>query len=310
MTISLDFSRLVHSDWSVLPAKRWTAVALRSQAGWLIEHLTPTPPSEQLLDDLFKPRMRTLAGFDFPIGLPLAYLERTGLDFVALLCNPCSAEARHFFTPAEALLDISPAQPFYRTHPAGGRHRDLYERLECASFEDLLRECDKATGSRLRAESIFWTVGAKQVGKAALCGWQEILIPARRRGARLWPFDGMLEALDSNALTIAEAYPAEACRHVGIRGPARKRSQQGRIAAGHILLEWASRHRVLFSSEIEQRVSDGFGARGDGEDTFDALAGLCGMIEVVDGRRAEMPADSTISRMREGWILGQIDLPL
>lgn len=310
MTISLDFNRLVHSDWSVSPAKRWTAVALPSQEGWLIERLTPTLPSEQLLDDLFKPSMRTLAGFDFPIGLPLAYLERTGLDLPALLSKPCSAQARRFFTPAATLFDISPAQPFYRTHPAGGRHADLYGRLGCASFENLLRECDKATENRPRAESIFWTVGAKQVGKAALCGWQEILIPARRRGARLWPFDGLLASLDSNALTIAEAYPAEAYRHVGIRGPVRKRSQQGRMAAGHILLEWASRHRVHFSSEIEQRVSGGFGARGDGEDAFDALAGLCGMIEVVDGRRAEIADGRMVSGQREGWILGQIDTPL
>lgn len=310
MTISVRFNRLVHSDWSVLPAKRWTAVARPSQGGWLIESLAPTPPSGQFLDDCFKQGTRTLAGFDFPIGLPKAYTETTGLDFLDLLSNPCSARAHRFFAPAETLFEISPAQPFYRTHPAGGRHRDLYERLGCASFDELLRECDKATESRLRAESIFWTVGAKQVGKAALCGWREILIPARRRGARLWPFDGPLAALDSDTLTIAEAYPAEASRHVGIKGAIGKRSQQGRRAGGHILHEWASRHRVRFDPEIEQRMRNGFGARGDGEDAFDALAGLCGMIEVVDGRRAEMPADSIASGKTEGWILGQTDRPL
>ena len=38
---------------------------------------------------------------------------------------------------------------------------------------------------------------------------------------------------------------------------------------------------------------------------FDAFAGLCGMIEVIDGRRSEgVPEDEAI-RTWEGWILGQ-----
>jgi hypothetical protein len=308
--IPLGFNRLVHSDWSVAPRKRWTTVAFRPSDDWVIDSLAPTPPSGQFLDDLLKQGTRTLAGFDFPIGLPRAYLENTGLDLLDLLSDPCSAHAQRFFTPAETLFDVSPTQPFYRRHPAAGRHRDLYKRLGCVSFDELLRECDKATENRLRAESIFWTVGAKQVGKAALCGWRDILIPARRRGARLWPFDGLLASLGSNALTIAEAYPAEAYRHVGIQGPVRKRSQQGRMAGGHILLEWASRHRVRFDPDIEQRVRGGFSPGGDGEDAFDALAGLCGMIEVVDGRRAEMADGRMVSGQREGWILGQTDTPL
>jgi hypothetical protein len=55
---------------------------------------------------------------------------------------------------------------------------------------------------------------------------------------------------------------------------------------------------------------NGFGAGGEGEDPFDAIAGLCGMIEVADGRRAEAPDLAANVRRREGWILGQIDLPL
>ncbi|WP_024509626.1 DUF429 domain-containing protein [Bradyrhizobium sp. ARR65] len=310
MTSPFRFNRLVHSDWSVLPAKRWTAVALSLEDSWLIEHLAPTPSPDLFVDDLLKQGRRTLAGFDFPIGLPSAYLERTGLNFLDLISEPCSMHARRFFTPAETLFDISPTQPFYRTHPAGGRHTDLCERLGCASFDELLRQCDKATENRLRAEAIFWTVGAKQVGKAALCGWREILIPVRRRGGRLWPFDGLLAELDTGGLTIAEAYPAEAYRHIGVRGLVGKRSQQGRMAAGRILLEWASRHRVRFDPDIARRVCDGFGAGGDGEDAFDALAGLCGMIEVVAGRRAEMADDRIVPAQREGWILGQTDLPL
>jgi hypothetical protein len=76
------------------------------------------------------------------------------------------------------------------------------------------------------------------------------------------------------------------------------------------MLEWASRHRVSFAPKIKQSMLNGFGAGGEGEDPFDALAGLCGMIEVADGRRAEAPDPTALSRSCEGWILGQIDLAL
>jgi hypothetical protein len=48
-------------------------------------------------------------------------------------------------------------------------------------------------------------------------------------------------------------------------------------------------------------------SHADGEDAFDAITGLCGMIEVADGRRAEAPDALWTSHQREGWILGQID---
>jgi hypothetical protein len=302
------FDRLVHSDWSVAPAKRWSAVAVRSRKGWLVNRLDRTGEPIPFLDDLFDRSRRTLAGFDFPIGLPLLFLDGMGLEFPGLLASPLSERARRFLTPVETLFDVSPAQPFYGRHPKGGRHADLWQRLGGAAFDDLLRECDRKTERRNRAESIFWTVGARQVGKAALAGWQDILMPALARRARLWPFHGPLASLDSNILTIAETYPAEAYHQIGLRRPVGKRSQKGRIIACHGLLEWASTYRISFAPAIKLSMLDGFGAGGEGEDPFDALAGLCGMIEVVDGRRAEAPDVTTLSKSREGWILGQIDL--
>jgi hypothetical protein len=303
------FDRLVHSDWSIAAAKRWTATAIRSRNGWLVSRLDQTCDPSRLLDDLFDRSRRTLAGFDFPIGLPLPFLDRMGLEFPGLLASPLSERARRFLTPLETLSDISPDQPFYRKHPKGGRHADLWQRLGCTAFDDLLRECDKKTENRNRAESIFWTVGARQVGKAALAGWRDVLIPALKRNARLWPFDGRLASLDSGILTLAETYPAEAYHQIGLRRPVGKRSRQGRTTACRVMLEWASRHRVSFAPRIRQLMLDGFGAGGEGEDPFDAIAGLCGMIEVADGRRAEAPDLTALSKSREGWILGQIDVP-
>jgi hypothetical protein len=65
---------------------------------------------------------------------------------------------------------------------------------------------------------------------------------------------------------------------------------------------------VTLRPKIGQLIRTGFGEREDGEDAFDAIAGLCGMIEVCDGRRAEAPDALWSSRPREGWILGQIDV--
>jgi len=307
MTIRLAFDRLVHSDWSVAPNKRWTAIARRSRNVWIIDRLAQTPPPPEFLELLFD-QTRTLAGFDFPIGLPSFYLTKTNAAFCELLSVPPSDRAQRFFTPAETLFDISLAQPFYRIHPRGGRRADLLRGLVCEAFDDLLRACDRKTGSRSRAESIFWTVGAKQVGKAALSGWQQILIPALARGARLWPFDGPLASLDSEHLTLAETYPAEAYRHLGMDRTVRKRTQDGRKAAGAVMLKWASAHQVALSPEIERPIGSGFGEREDGEDAFDAIAGLCAMIEVADGRRAEAPELMLSSRNGEGWILGQTEI--
>jgi hypothetical protein len=308
MTAPVAFDRLVHSDWSVAPHKRWTAIAERSPNGWFIASLAQTPSPAEFLDLLFA-RPNTLAGFDFPIGLPSISLDRLGVGFCDLLAMPATYGAQRFFTPAETLFDVSPAQPFYGRHPPGGRQADLLQRLECAGFDDLLRACERATASRSRAESVFWTVGAKQVGKAALSGWRDVLIPARGRGARLWPFDGRLSSLACHALTLAETYPAEAYRHLGMNRTVKKRTQAGRQAAGAVMLGWASRHDVSIAAAIRQLIHSGFGEREDGEDAFDAITGLCGMIEVADGRRAEAPDALWSSPPREGWILGQTDMP-
>jgi hypothetical protein len=302
----LAFDRLVHSDWSASASKRWSAVAIRTKSGWRIERVAQTPPANAFVDDLFDHGRATLAGFDFPIGLPLLSLDRLGCDFREFLCSP---RARSFLEPAETLFGVSPLQPFYRKHPTGGRRADLLHALECTGFDALLRVCDRPTPHRSRAESIFWTVGAKQVGKAALAGWREVLIPALMRGAALWPFDGTLSDLQANAVTIAETYPAEAYQHIGMRRTIGKRTQAGRQQGCAAIRAWAGKQCIAFSPDVEQMMHDGFGPRPDGEDPFDALAGLCGMIEVACARRAEAPVTPPLSYPREGWILGQIDLP-
>jgi hypothetical protein len=184
----------------------------------------------------------------------------------------------------------------------------LLQGLGIDTVEALRRQCEHRTPTRPAACPLFWTLGANQVGKAAISGWQEVILPARRRGARLWPFDGRLaELARSGVPVLAETYPAEAYRHVGVVFPKHtsKRRQEDRRTTMANLLEWARRRAVTFSAELSTQVKDGFDARSDGEDKFDALIGLLGMIEVADGRRQEGPADRSNGAVWEGWILGQ-----
>src|SRR3712207_211963 len=53
----------------------------------------------------------------------------------------------------------------------------------------------------------------------------------------------------------------------------------------------------------------GFGADAAGEDRFDSVIGLLGLVGVLDGARPDfVPADPWIRRW-EGWVLGQTALP-
>ena len=311
MGTRLAFNRLVHSDWSKGTKKRWTATAHLLSGVWYVEAPQITPSSHQFLEILFSDAFKTLAGFDFAIGLPANYLVKIEINFLELLLL-LGREPWHEFTSVANLPDeISLYRPFYPNHSRRGVKRaDLTSRLNVDSFDRLFRDCEKATRSRGAASPVFWTLGGKQVGKAALSGWGEILTPARKLGASLWPFDGSLSSLVSSKPTFAETYPGEAYQHIGLPRTIKKQSQEGRRNAGVAMLKWAARHSVRLSSEIGKLIADGFGPLSSGEDPFDATVGLLAMIEVVDGRRAEAPDSMTFSKDGEGWILGQTDVPL
>ena len=177
---------------------------------------------------------------------------------------------------------------------------------------DLLRFCDRATPTRGAACPIFWTLGGKQVGKAALLGWREVLVPALEDpelDISLWPFDGDLpELMASGDVVIAETYPAEACVHLGITPPGRgwsKRRQEDRAAQRGPILEWVKRRPVYLDRHLSEEIADGFGPSKHAEDPFDALLGLLSMVEVVLGHRSPGAPRREEVRSVEGWILGQ-----
>jgi hypothetical protein len=309
---------VIHADWGSAPGKRWMARARRRDGAFVLHAPErvgdPSTLLERVGDDA-----RTggaLLGFDFPIGLPLVYARRAGItDFKAFLAETGRGIWSHFYDVAETADEISLYRPFYPKRPGGTSQRHLLEGLGVSSRAELFRVCDRPAGQLPEASPIFWTLGGKQVGKAALLGWREVLVPALASAAHvaLWPFDGDLAGLLQPGRTVlAETYPAEMYRHLGVRfaaGPAGepwgKRSQNGRRRQAAALMESARASECTLRPELEQEIEDGFGKRADGEDRFDAVVGLLGMLQVVLGLRSPGEPQDAEVRTIEGWMLGR-----
>ena len=112
-------------------------------------------------------------------------------DFQNTLPRFGHGEWHEFYEPARSRQDIRPERPFYPGGDTRGTtRRDLVHGLGMTNFSDLKRRCERSS----HAEALFWLVGAKQVGRAAISGWKDLLAPALANNAELsiWPFDGPL----------------------------------------------------------------------------------------------------------------------
>jgi hypothetical protein len=257
-----------------------------------------------------------LVGFDFPIGLPARYAEQAGIDdFRALLTQLGAGRWRSFYEVAERPEQINVHRPFYPYRPGGTRRQHLLDGLGLSCTNDLLRQCERARPDRRAAAPLFWTLGAQQAGKAAIAGWREVLVPGLRSASldvALWPFDGALpDLLQPGRIVLAETYPAECYTHLGIAFPRQagrrtgKRVQAVRADNAPPLLAWAKKTRVRLAPALREQIADGFGPSPDGEDPFDAVVGLFGMLNVVLGHRPAGAPEDPVLRQVEGWILGQ-----
>jgi hypothetical protein len=195
------FDSLIHADWSAQETKRWMATAERNGLGWIVDAPRPVPSGPELaklIQDWTGGGRTVLAGFDFPIGLPASFGKQTGLgNFPTALFGFGSGEWKDFYNVADEPKDISTKRPFYpNTSHKGRRQADMFGPLGVGSMDELRRECERKTPDNRRAACpLFWTLGANQVGKAAIDGWQHVIRPAVARGAKLWPFDGRLDDL-------------------------------------------------------------------------------------------------------------------
>ena len=227
------FDSLVHADWSANDRKKWMASAERFSRGWHVNAPRLVPPRPEFLEQYLLCGRRVLAGFDFPIGVPAGFGSRTGFgSFLGALAAFGKGEWADFFKIADIPEEISLKRPFYPRGAKGGhRQAHLLKALGVKSMDDLRRECDLGTEHRPAACSIFWTLGGNQVGRAAIDGWQSVVLPSLDRGARVWPFNGRLHELQREpGCVLCETYPREAYGHVDVRFERResKRVQEHR----------------------------------------------------------------------------------
>jgi len=292
---AIPFDVVIHSDWSTAPSKRWSAEARFAGDTWIASapRLVPNP------SDLITAGNAKLLGFDFPIGLPLAFARQAGIDdFLRFLPEFGRGEWESFYLPATTPDEISLRRPFYPRRPGGTKQHHLYEALGASSMKDLRRKCDHGYDGRGPAEAMFWTLGAKQVGRAAIAGWSELLVPALDR-IRLWPFEGALGDLCSpSAVVVCETYPAEFYGQLGLP---RTKTPVARASAAPQLMKASATIGVSLDDETVAAIQRGF----ENDDAYDAFVGLLGMLSIVQGLRAEAPLLDEEVRRVEGWMLGQ-----
>lgn len=296
--------RVAHADWSIDPRKRWIAIAERRGRAWRLQRPEPFGDPLARLDDLARDGP-FLLGIDCPLGVPRVWAERARVaSFPGLIRALRGGAWPDLLRPAARPAEIGIGRPFYPARPGGTVQRQLLDGLGVASLGDLRRRCDRPTAARRAACPMFWTMGAQQCGKAAIAAWRELLLPEPARLA-LWPYAGPLAGLLTGPWPVlAETYPAESYRQLGLRLRS-KRSVADRVRQAPALRAAAAALGADIAPALARDIERGFGARADGEDRFDALCGLLGMLRVLAGDApADPPADDTALVTVEGWMLG------
>ncbi|MGG5821647.1 hypothetical protein [Falsiroseomonas sp. HW251] len=308
----MDGMIAAHADWSLDPRKRWIAVARRGARGWRAEAPRLVGDTGALLPWLMADGVPVALGLDLPLGVPRGWAAgRAEPGFPALLAG--LARDPGFFEVSPTLATVSPARPFYPARGVKGMTRAAHAAaLGLDGPMGLSRLCDRATASRPAGAPVFWTLGANQSGKAAIAAWRDWLAPGLARGApvALWPFAGGIHGLLApGRAVLAEVYPAEALRQLGLRLSGSKRAQAPRIALADPLRAAMARLRVAPSAALAATIEDGFGADAAGEDRLDCVLGLLCLVAVLDGSRADHIPDDPWIRRWEGWVLGQDEMP-
>jgi hypothetical protein len=307
----------LHADWSMAPAKRWLALARRGRDGWRAQAPRPVGEPDALLRGLLAEEVPVALGLDLPLGVPRDWAARRDeRGFPEFLAGRAADPG--FFEVSMTLATVSPERPFYPRLGVKGMTRAAHAAaLGMASAQGLSRLCDRATALRPAGAPVFWTLGANQSGKAAIAAWRDWLAPAlaaqggTNAPVAIWPYAGGLHGLLAKGrVAIAEVYPAEALRQLGLRIAGSKRRAADRAALAPALLDAMDRLRVEPDAALARAAAEGFGADAAGEDRLDCVLGLLNLVAVLDGARPDFIPDDPWVRRWEGWVLGQTELPL
>jgi hypothetical protein len=288
-------------------------VARGAPGGWHVAAPCPVGDVSTLLARLTDGGEAVVLGVDFPLGLPRAYaaLHAAEADFPKFLRG--LATRPDFFAVGAGLDAVCAARPFYPARGLAGMTRLAHARaLGLTDAAGLSRACDRATPERPAGAPLFWTLGANQSGKAAISAWRDLLLPALAtpHPPHLWPFEGpLLGLIAPGRVVVAETYPAEAMRQLGLRMAGSKRRQADRAALAGALRAVMADLGVAVSRPFSDMLETGFAADAAGEDRFDSVLGLLCVLMVLAGRRPDGAPDDPWVWRWEGWVLGQTALP-
>lgn len=306
---------VAHADWSSDPAKRWLTVAVRTNDSYRLAPARLCPTASTLIETLRRQSAdrSVMLGFDFPVGLPRLLAQPLGVETMrAVLVRLADGAWPNFLTPAEKIEDVGAERPFFpaRQMPKGLVTRQaLAEALGACRYDELLRRCDHADERRRATACLFFLVGGQQVGKAAIAGWRSLILPYHDDpSVALWPFDGRLhQVLAPGRTVLCETYPGEFTKPLDLaigRGGRSKRRQTDRRAVASALFERAAEMDLILDAALQQQIETGFGPTAQGEDAFDSLVGVLGMLSVLTGRLTEGVPEDDPDIDLEGWILG------
>jgi hypothetical protein len=126
-----SFVRLVHSDWSTAPTKRWAVEANKDQGTWIVNEPRLVGTVRDFLKSLLGGPSPTLAGFDFPIGIPVAFGKQIEFDsFVDAIDVLGTGKWSSFYDVCQKAEDIALHRPFYpNAANASPRQSYLFEAL-------------------------------------------------------------------------------------------------------------------------------------------------------------------------------------
>lgn len=161
---------------------------------------------------------------------------------------------------------------------------------------ELLRSCDRKS----KANPMFFTLGARQVGRAAADGWKHVIRPALEE-VSLWPFDGALvDLLARPGLVLAEIYPALFFGKVRM-GEGKEAAEARRRVFGELLEKARSEGvEIALTPTAEEWVEAGFASSDD----FDPMLSVVGVLRALRSKPfVELPSEPVVRRV-EGWILG------
>ncbi len=233
-------------------------------------------------------RQPILIAADLPIGLPDArssvYESVSAISFLDWLCKTRlrlekTNEDWRDGLIVSSVLDRSDKRPFV-SFAKGGQ----------ASLAREKRQCDVVAGG----ESLYCVDhGGKQVGKAALQFWFEVLLPLHdmyRDELGIWPFDSLID----KRIVIAECYPAEYQRTLYGRKIKKRNSMDVAKALSNIAQDTKLNRKIALATWIYAASS---------EDEFDMFSTAIALRDLFVGIKDLFWHPSECAEM-EGWILG------